>query len=84
MEEASIEQALLMSTLSKFPVVLDKTWVVWNSAILTKRMVLAVTTKLHSGPLPKHMVEILLKDVSVMVTEPEATCAGRSKSPSSC
>lgn len=72
MEEVSIDQALLMSTLSKFPVVINDTWIGWNSAVITKKMVLAVTTKLHSGPLPKHVLEILLKDyVSKVDTLPE-------------
>jgi len=62
MEEASIEQALLMSTLGKFPVVINDTWVAWNQAIITKKMVLAVTTKLHNGPVPQHMMDVLLKD----------------------
>lgn len=62
MDEAYIEQALLMSSLSKFPVPLNDRWAVWNTIVLTKKMVLGFLTKLHSGPLPQGMQEILLKD----------------------
>jgi len=62
MDEASIEQAILVSQLSKFPVEIDRRWAVWNDRVITKKMVLGVLTKLHQGPLPNHLQEVLLKD----------------------
>lgn len=62
MDEASIEQAILMSQLGKFPVELNDRWAVWNDQVMTKKMVLGVLTKLHQGPLPNHMQDVLLRD----------------------
>ncbi len=62
MDVASIEQAQLMSSLSKFPVNLNNRWAVWNDVVITKKMLLGILTKLHHGPLPTHMQSILLED----------------------
>jgi hypothetical protein len=62
MDEASINQALLMSTLGKYPVVINDRWVAWANQIITKKMALAFLTKLHSGPLPGHIQNLLLDD----------------------
>jgi hypothetical protein len=69
MDEASIDQALLMSTLGKFPVVISDRWVAWAGQVISKKMALAFLTKLHSGPLPSHIQELLLTDYKQHVEE---------------
>lgn len=69
MEEAYIEQAKLMSSLSKFPVELNDRWAAWNETVVTKKMVLGFLTKLHHGPVPSHMLELLLADYKANCTE---------------
>lgn len=64
MDEVYIKEAMLMSSISRYPIALDDTWAVWNNLVLTKRMALAFLTKLNAGPLPRHLQEVLYADYS--------------------
>jgi hypothetical protein len=69
MDEASINEAILISTLGKHPAAIEGRWVAWGGNVITKKMVLAFLTKLHSGPLPQHVQELLLDDYTKHVGE---------------
>jgi hypothetical protein len=68
MDEVYIKEAMLMSSISRYPIALDDTWAVWNNLVITKRMALAFLTKLNAGPLPRHLQEVLYADYSKKIT----------------
>jgi len=73
MDEVSINEAILISTLGKFPAVINERWVAWGGSVITKKIAVAFLTKLHSGPLPSHIQGLLLDDYKNHIDElPEA------------
>ena len=59
MDDHSIREAMLMSSISKYPVNITDGWVAWSNIVITKRMALAFLTKLYGGPLPRLMYDVL-------------------------